>query len=90
MGRCPSSESGGFKIPVWPDSAWGARGHRTQSADSNSGLDGGPTDGGTVTRDVAPTDSQSDRDGAEQIIDLGGTVFSGTRAHTGQGYQAKK
>ena len=72
------------------DSAWVARGHRTQSADSNSGLGGGPTDGDTVTRDAAPPDSQKNSYGAELIVDLGGRDYGGTRAHTGQGYQTKK
>ena len=42
------------------DSAWGARGQMTHSADSNDGLGGDLTNDGTGTRDDAPPDSQSD------------------------------
>ena len=46
------------------DSAWGARGQMTHSADSNDGLGGDLTNDGTGTRDDAPPDSQSDDQGA--------------------------
>ena len=82
--RFPHDQDTGMEREI--DSAWGARGHRTQSADSNDGPGGGPTDGGAETRDAAPPDSQDDSYGAELIVDLGGIDFHGTRAHTGQGY----
>ena len=59
------------------DSAWGARGHMTQSADSNDGPGGGPTDGDTETRDAAPPDSLNDSYGAELANGLGGINFCG-------------
>ena len=49
------------------DSAWGARGHMTHSADSSDGAGGGPTDGGTQTRDATPPDRQKDNYGAEPV-----------------------
>ena len=54
------------------DSAWGARGQMTQSADTNDGPGGGPTDSGTGTQDTTPPDSQNDSQGAELNNSIGG------------------
>ena len=46
------------------DSAWGARDHMDQSANSNGGQGGGPTDGGSGTQDVTSSDDQGGEYGA--------------------------
>ena len=58
------------------DSAWGARGYKSRSADSN-GPDGGPTDSGTGTRNVGPLDNQDDNRGAELVRDPVGKDLCG-------------
>ena len=82
----PAMEEEGSRFPYGQDigmqreidSAWGARGHRTQSADSNDGPGGGPADGGTESWDAAPPNSRNDSYGAELAIGLeGGDLYGG-------------
>ena len=61
------------------DSAWGARGQMTQSADSKDDLGGGPTYSGTGSQDAAPPDSQID----SQEMELGNSL-GGRDLETGQ------
>ena len=53
------------------DSAWGARDHTNQSADSNAGQGGGPADSGREAQDANPPDGQHGSHGAEQGNSLG-------------------
>ena len=55
------------------DSAWGARGQMTRSADSNGGPGGGHTYGGEGTQEAAPPDSRSDSRGTVVCSSLGGS-----------------
>ena len=79
----PAMEEKGSRLPYdqdigmecEADSAWGARGHMTQSADSNNGPGGGSMDGGAQTRDAAPPDSQKNSYGAKSVNGPGRKVF---------------
>ena len=53
------------------DSAWGARDHMNQSADSNAGQGGGPIDSGSGTQDTTSPDDQDDSHGADLESSLG-------------------
>ena len=64
------------------DSAWGARGRMTQSADSSDGLGGGPMYGDTGTQDAASQDSQFDSQEIELGNNLGGGSVGAERSNT--------
>ena len=50
------------------DSAWGARDHRNQSADSNASQNGGHTVGGTETQDTTRSDQDSSSEGRDREV----------------------
>ena len=64
------------------DSAWGARGHVTRSADSNNDPGGGPTDIGNGTQDTTFLDSQDDSQGADLDNSFGGRDFETGQSDT--------
>ena len=70
---CGQDIGGGYEV----DSAWGARGHMTHSADSSEGAGVGPTEDGTRTRDATPPDRQKDDYGAEPVKGPGRKDFGG-------------
>ena len=55
----PTIRVASSRFPYRQDSAWGARGCNSRSADSN-GPGGGPTEGGKVTREIGPLSNQKD------------------------------
>ncbi len=64
------------------DSAWGARGRMTRSADSSEGLDGGSMYGDIGTQDAASQDSRFDGQEVELGNNLGGGSVGAERPNT--------